>query len=111
MYEKAIEKIRDEMAVNAEESVVVEIGELLCHWLSRHRSAAAAVIAEGKTLTGAAKTLEEEARKIAGGKRCAAIGPEAAQKIVLRYFGLDDSQKASVTRGGFEVSLDELLEG
>lgn len=106
MYEKAIAKIKNEMAVDAEDGMIVEIGEFLCHWLSRHKDAAGAVLAGDKSLSGAAEAIRNTAGRVRG--KCVAIGAAASQRIILAYYDLDDAPKPVLYRGGVAVPLEKL---
>lgn len=108
MYQQAIKKLKDEMAVDAEDNMIVEIGEFMCHWLSGHRSAAGAVLANDKTLSGAAEAVEDTVKKLSGRCKYAEIGPAAAQRIILHYFELDNPSGLSIMRGGFSMPLDSM---
>jgi len=103
MFNKAIDKLRDEMADNAGFDLLTELGEMLCGYLRTHRAAAEQILAEGKTLSGAIGALEEYARKNRGRKDCVHIPPEKAKKLVLEYYGI----REGMTRW-FDISLDEL---
>ena len=102
MFERAIKKLRNEMADNAGFAMLTELGEMLCDYLRTHRAAAEQILAEGKTLSGAIGVLEEYARK-GRRKKCACIPPEKAKKLVLEYYGI----REGVTRW-FDIPLDEL---
>lgn len=106
MYNKAIDKLRDEMAANTEDTALCVLGDMMCDYLRAHRSAAQ-ILTEGKTLQGAMKRMEEYARKNKGKNNCACVSPSKAIELTLAYYGITET--AAPSAGGFDVSLDDLL--
>lgn len=104
MFDKAIEKLRDEMA-RLNKPPISAIGEYLCDYITKHRDQAGLILQEKKTLEGAYKALEDAARKNRGGSTCVCIDPDEAWKIVRDYFGMQETKQAV----GFDVDLDDLL--
>ena len=107
--EKAMEKLRDELAKNAGNRVLTVIGEYVCDYLAAHPSAASLILAKDKTLTGAVNAMRTEARRTAKGN-CGVLTDEEGFAIVRKYFGLAEAEKAkSQTSADFDVDLDDLL--
>ena len=109
MKDQAIEKLRDEMASEAENPYIGEIGEYLCDYVKQHPRTAEAILQEGKTITGAVDAMRKVAEKRPRKGDMAMIGPEEGFKIVREYFGLDNKAEQR-PRAMFGVSLDDLLE-
>ena len=108
MYNKAIDKLRDEMAANTGFDALNALGDMMCDYLCAHRSAAAQILTEGKTLQGAMKNMEEYARKNRGKNNYACVPPSKAMELTLAYYGIAETA-ASTPASGFDVSLDDLL--
>lgn len=90
---KAMDKIRDEMAMT-KVGAVQTLGEWMTAWLSEHPEGREKVLAEGKTLAGAYKAMEAEARKKQGsGAVC-----------------MEDTEAVQIVAGYYEIPPMELLE-
>jgi hypothetical protein len=100
---EAMDKIRDEMA-KSQNPAVQELGETLTAWLSRHPEGAEKILAEGKTLQGSYKALEEYARKNKNGNS-ACVPYMKAVEIMAEYWGID---KEEMTRAAYARMLEEM---
>ena len=111
MFEKAIDKLRDEMAAKHNNAYVGYIGEYLTNYLREHPSAAAAIIKDGKTIEGSLKAMEDYARKQQRSGNCAVVTPEDGLRIVSEHFGLQAARpEPKQTRAASdELDLDALL--
>lgn len=90
---EAMDKIRDEMAKTKVDAVQT-LGEWMTAWLEAHPEGGEKVLAEGKTLEGAYKAMEAEARKKrAGGAVC-----------------MEETEAAQIVAGYYEMPPMELLE-
>ena len=85
-YAGAMDKLRDELAGNPSKYVQV-VGEYLTDYLLRHPEAEGAILAEGKSVAGSLKAMEDEARKQKSGN-VAVLDDATAFGIVLKYYGL-----------------------
>lgn len=90
---EAMDKIRDEMA-KAKVGAVHTLGEWMTAWLEAHPEGRDRVLAEGKTLEGAYKAMETEARKKQG------IGAVC----------MEDREAVQIVAGYYEIPPMELLE-
>lgn len=86
--ERAMDKIRDEMAQNPNRPELQAIGEMLTERLAADPQAAEKILEKGKTLDGAFAEMREWARKHQRGGACC-VSPAQALEIVLGYYGLD----------------------
>lgn len=86
--ERAMDKIRDEMAQNPNRPELQAIGEMLTERLAADPQAAEKILEKGKTLDGAFTEMREWARKHQRGGACC-VSPAQALEIVLGYYGLD----------------------
>lgn len=118
-FDRAIDKIRDEMAKSKSRYVEV-VGEYLTGYLRGYPAAAGAILAQGKTIQGSLAAMRKEAEKVKDGG-VAVLDDETGFRIVLKYFGIE-KDTSSVTgkagdtfpsRGrledGGELSLDALM--
>lgn len=105
-YTNAMDKIRDEMARTKSRYVQV-IGEFLTDYLLKHPEAEAAILAEGKTINGSLRDLENYARQHKEGS-VAVVDDRTAFGVVLEYFGIKGKAAAagasSVTAGAVPPS-------
>lgn len=104
MYEKAIDKIRDEMAATKNNAIEM-LGELLTAALRNHRDYAQAIMAEGKTVKGAYEAMRNVARK----EKRECIGPSEALKIALEYYGIKTTaaEALAIIMGGQEAPAEQ----
>lgn len=88
-----MDKIRDEMA-KTKVGAVHTLGEWMTAWIEAHPEGGEKVLAEGKTLDGAYKAMEAEARKKQGiGAAC-----------------MEDTETVQIVAGYYEIPPMELLE-
>ena len=106
---EAMDKIRDEMA-KTKAGAVRTLGEWMTAWLEAHPEGGEKVLAEGKTLEGAYKAMEAEARKKQGSGAVCMEDTEAVQ-IVAGYYEIPPMEllaavmrqmMAKMTVGGME---------
>lgn len=88
MYDKAMEKIRDEMAREHGNRNLCAFGEFMTDYLMRHPDAAEGILQEGKSLKGAWEKLVNYAKRQPRSGVCVAIADQDAYRICLEYFGL-----------------------
>lgn len=88
-FDRAIDRLRDEMAKNRQKYVQV-VGEYLTEHLQGHPEAAGAILEKGKTIAGSLAAMRAEAKKGAEGG-VGILDDETAFGIVLEYFGIHDS--------------------
>ncbi len=114
MLDKAIDKIRDEMAAKSADTYVQCVGEYLTSYLQGHPGAAEKILDKDKTIAGSLKKMEDYARKHKSGN-CGVVPPDVGFNIVLKYFGLKPDGEAEPVKPasacGFDIGLDSLLEG
>ena len=126
MIDEAIEKIKAEMAANANNSYIQAVGSMLLQYMQympTRVQTAEQILAEGKTISGSLAEMQKEARKKQVGN-CAVLTDQEGFEIVLRYFEIEavtevQSQSVSAhavatvkrekTSTNFDVSLDDLL--
>lgn len=85
--DRAIDRIRDEMAKDPKNSAIQMIGEVLTELLRRHPTLADRLLAEGKSLSKAMDAMKAEARKQQSGG-CACVDALTGMKIVLNYYDI-----------------------
>lgn len=111
MLDKAIDKIRDEMAGKANNPYVQYVGDYLTEYVQRHPEAAGAILTEGKTIEGSLKEMEKYAREHKSGN-CAVVSDQDGFGIVMKYFGIGekaDNEAKTANVCGFDIGLDSLL--
>lgn len=112
MLNKAIDKIRDEMAAHPEDAYISCVGEYLTDHLQRHPEDAAAILAEGKTIAGSLKEMEKYAKDHKQGN-VGVVPPDIGFGIVMKYFEIGekaDNEAKSADVCGFDIGLDNLLD-
>ena len=112
MFDKAIDKIRDEMAANPKDAYILCVGEFLTDHLQRHPEDAAAILTEGKTIAGSLKEMEKYAKDHRQGNM-GVVPPNAGFGIVMEYFGIGekaDNEAENANVCGFDIGLDSLLD-
>lgn len=88
-FARAVDKVRDEMAsVKKNKDAIGAVGEIVTAILHANQAAAAAVLAEGKTLEGCYKAMEDYARKHKDGN-CYYMPPERAEAVICEYYGIE----------------------
>lgn len=85
-FDRAIDKIRDEMAKDGGRYAQV-VGDYLTGYLRGHPAAAGAILAKDKTIAGSLAAMRNEAEKVKDGGM-AVLDDETAFGIVLAYFGI-----------------------
>ncbi|MDL2238163.1 hypothetical protein LJC56_10135 [Christensenellaceae bacterium OttesenSCG-928-K19] len=108
MFDKAMDKLRDEMAANTEDGYIQHVGEYLTDHLRKHPADAAAFLAEGKTVKGSLAEMQKYASKHKRGN-CAVVDPATGYKIILEYYGIGAEKTKSADACGIALDLDELL--
>ena len=94
MANKAMDKIRDEMA-KTKNDAVLEIGEAMTELLLIAPELSEQILAEGKTCAGAYKVVESYARS--NYKTC--VPPRKATELVAEYWGLPLEQMRRAVMG------------
>lgn len=84
---RAMDRIRDDMAKNPKDGAIQMIGGVLTELLRRHPTLAGNLSAEGKSLVKAMKAMEAEARKQKTGS-WACVDGLTGMKIVLGYYDI-----------------------
>lgn len=106
MLQQALQKIQQEVGSDAKNGVVQSIGGFLANYVRNHPEHAGLIAAEGKTIKGSYKAMEDEARR----QRVNMMTDEEGFAIILKYYGVDvpkpEPEPAAV---GFNVSVDDLL--
>lgn len=85
-YNRAVDRIRDEMA-GSKSAYVRVVGEYLTEYLGTHPEAAGAILAEGVTIKGSLEAVKAEARKHSEGG-VGVVDDETAFGIVREYYGI-----------------------
>lgn len=102
VYTRAVDKIRDEMA-KSKAGYVQAVGEALTEYLQGHPESAEALLAKDKTIAGAVKAVEDEARKNKTGN-LAVVDPARGYEIIMGYFGIDAKVTVSFSAAGGEAT-------
>lgn len=90
-FEKAMDKLRDEMARHHEHGALCMIGEHLTELLQREPSWAGKILSKDKSLMGAYKELESYARQQTKGKSgCVVLSDQQGFRIAEKYFGMEE---------------------
>lgn len=85
-FNRAMEKIRDEMAANSEDAALCALGDLTTELLRRTPGMAEKIAMDGKTLKGAMEAIQTEARKHKKGN-WACVDALQGMEIALKYYG------------------------
>jgi hypothetical protein len=94
-YAKAVDKVRDEMAAKHTKPAVVSVGEVMTQLLEAFPEWAGAILAEGKTLEGAYKAMEDYARELhKKGGNCVYLGPDKSMQVLAKYYGVKAGKNA-----------------
>lgn len=83
MYERAMDKIRDEMAKS--KGAVGMVGEIVTLYLQNEPANAEKILAKGKTLKGAYSAMRDYARE----KRIECMTPDEAAERIAAYYGME----------------------
>lgn len=90
MIEKAIEKIKAEMEKDKAPHIQV-VGNYLLKQIEINKTAATAIVKEGKTIKGSVEEMRKEAQKKAVGG-CGVLTDAEGFEIVRKYFGFEAVQ-------------------
>ena len=96
-YACGMDKIRDELAKDSRQYVQV-VGEFLTGYLLKHPEAEEKIMAQGKSIAGSLRAMEDAARKVKQGS-VAVLDDRTAFGIVLGYFGIEDGEDGEVVTG------------
>ena len=122
MFEKAMDKLRDEMAKNAGDEGISYLGEYLTARLRAAPEIAGKLLEKRKSIAGAFGAVRDYARKNQKNSFCAVSDAKACE-IACGYFGIETQAPANTPlplreisaptdRGGnTALDLDALLEG
>ena len=110
MLNDAINKLRTEMEEKQDNGYVQYVGNFLIERLAKHPEEADKVILEEKTILGSLEAMKAEASKVKQ-NNMAMFTPDEGFKIVMRYFGLEESRPIEVAsiQKKLEISLEDLL--
>lgn len=115
MNDKAMDRIRDEMAKKADHPGVSILGEYFTDRLQKDSGIGEKLMAEGKTLTGAFDEIRRYAEKNRGGNNWAFVPPEKGFAIACGYFGIEygeaEEKKKEKKIETDDLDLDALLGG
>ena len=118
-YDRAMDRIRDEMASNSSHAIQY-IGEQLTQYLMRYPEIAEDLANEKRTLAGGLEEIRKAAMKAPRVGNMAMIDPEQGMQIVLAYYGvmmemtptdlpLRPAAKQEQKQDGGALDLDALL--
>lgn len=95
-FEKAMDKLRDEMAKQHKNSGLCALGEYMTGLLQARPEAADCILSK-KSLSGAWDALVAHAKKLPRMGSCVAVKDEDAYRICREYFGIADAPDAPAT--------------
>ena len=100
MYDRAMDKIRDEMAETKSEAISA-VGEMMTMILQARPDLAEHILEEKKTIAGAYNAMYEMAKKEQKGG-CCCIEPNRAIRIAMEYYGktITDAEAYDIMMGG-----------
>ena len=100
MYDRAMDKLRDEMAETKNEAISA-VGEMMTMILQERPDMAERILQEGKTIDGAYNAMYELAKKEQKGG-CFCIEPLRAIRIAMEYYGktITDAEAFDIIMGG-----------
>lgn len=110
MLEQAIAKIEAEIK-ESKEPYVKFIGQYMIDHIKGTPTDAAAIMKNGKTVTGSLAFMKEKARKNATGG-CAMFTPDEGFAIIMEYYGLQGDAivtKSQETPKRINLNIDDLL--
>lgn len=109
MLQQALQKLQAEVGANAKDKMVQIVGGFLMNYVRNNPERAELIAAEGKTIKGSVKAMEDEARKQQVNQQ-AILTDEEGFTIVLKYYGVElPKPEPEPVAVGFNVDLDELL--
>lgn len=103
--DRAMDKIRDEMAKRADHPGIAAIGEYMTERLQADESLAENVLNEKKTLLGAFDSIRAFAQKNKTGNYCC-VPPEKAFRLVCDYYGIQTQHAETQAPAGPDDALD-----
>lgn len=107
MYDRAMDKIRDEMAETKSEAIRA-LGEMMTMILQARPDLAEHILEEKKTIAGAYNAMYEVAK---GEKKsgCCCIAPNRAIRIAMEYYGekITDAEALNIMMGGTSAKVQE----
>lgn len=116
--DEAIRKINTEIQKEPDNTYIAAVGEHIIDCITTDE-AAEAVLAEGKTLSGALETVRNAMEKRTKGQRgktnssgsCTVIVATDAEvfKMARDYFGLDRAETRPAAKKGVSLSLEDFL--
>ena len=86
MYNKAMDKIRDEMAKATD--AVCMVGEIVTLYLQSEPANAEKILQDGKTIKGAYGAMRDYARE----KRKECMTPDEAAENIAKYYGMEPAR-------------------
>lgn len=101
MYNKAVDKIRDEMAKASD--AVCMVGEIVTLYLQSDPANAEKILAEGKTLEGAYAAMRNYARQ----KRMECMTPDQASARIADYYDMETKKMMDMHQAVKESVPDE----
>lgn len=87
-YQAVIDKL-DTEAEKENRPEIRAIEGLLREVCDGNDAACDCVLADGKTMVGALSAMRDVASKRRNGSNCVCIAPDEAEKIILRYYGIN----------------------
>ena len=109
-YEKAVDRLRDELARKHDHPGVQVIGEYLTGRLNADRSLADRLAADGKSIEGAFDAVRDYASKHRNGKGWAYVPPEKALEIACEYYGIPAEKPGTQTPAPQSAYADDGLD-
>lgn len=108
MIQQAMQKIQAEIAEKPNDKYVQVVGGFLINHVRSNPQDAELIMTDGKTIAGSLNAMREEARKHQSGG-VGVLTDEEGFAIVLKYFGVNVSEKKQDPAADFNVSLEDLL--
>lgn len=87
-FDQAMERLRDEMAKQANHGGIAAIGEYFTQQLEMRPGIAGQLLERDKSLSGAYRELEKAARARAKGSGCVVISDREGFAIAEKYYGI-----------------------
>ena len=109
-FERAMEKLRDEMAA-AKDQTTQAVGEMMCAHLRQNPGWADAILRSDKRLGGLYAAMHDAAKKKQKGG-CYYMPPDEEARMAREYYGIaDDAQTPAEKRPAAALDLGALLKG
>lgn len=95
-YDRAIDRVRDEMAKHHDNPGICAVGEVLTALLAAAPEYAAAMLDDKHNLKGAYEALEAYARQqyTKNRRNCVYVPQDTAERVILEYYGLTPDRPA-----------------